>query len=77
MCNDGARAAPFGANGMHLFGPGSSDMTAWRLTLAREFIGNVFDRFSSMPRLKEKIRFSLGFTKSTWPIAPNGPNGKP
>jgi hypothetical protein len=30
-----------------------------------------------MPRLKEKILFSFGFTKSTWPIAPNGPNGKP
>ncbi len=43
VCNDGARAAPFGANGMHVFGPGSSDITAWRLTLAREFIGNMRD----------------------------------
>lgn len=43
LCHDGAIARPFGANGMHVFGPGSADMTAWKLTLAREFIGNLRD----------------------------------
>lgn len=43
LCHDGAVARPFGANAMHVFGPGSADMTAWNLTLAREFIGNLRD----------------------------------
>ncbi len=43
LCHEGAAARPFGANAMHVFGPGSGDMSAWNLSLAREFIGNVRD----------------------------------
>ncbi len=43
ICNDGVAARPVGANGMHVFGPGSADMAAWGMGIAREFIGNVRD----------------------------------
>jgi mannan endo-1,4-beta-mannosidase len=43
VCHQGAPARPVGANGMHVFGPGSADMATWNMTIAREFIGNVRD----------------------------------
>jgi mannan endo-1,4-beta-mannosidase len=43
ICHEGAPVRPVGANAMHVFGPGSADMAAWGMGIAREFIGNVRD----------------------------------
>lgn len=41
LCVNGAPGRLVGANGMHVFGPGSADMAGWGLRLSREFIGNM------------------------------------
>jgi mannan endo-1,4-beta-mannosidase len=41
LCISGAPGRLVGANGMHVFGPGSEDMASWGLGLSREFIGNM------------------------------------
>lgn len=37
----GSAVQYIGANALHVFGGGTSDMTAWKLDIAREFVGNM------------------------------------
>lgn len=37
----GSATQYIGANALHVFGGGTSDMTAWKMDIAREFVGNM------------------------------------